>query len=434
MIPTLPIQVTCPQCGAQYAAQIRAIVDVGQEPALKAQVLRGRLNAVACPSCKTPGVVSAPLLYHDPSHELLLIYVPTELNLPLPDREKLTGNLVNTLMASVPQEQRKGYFLNPRAVLTLRSLHEEILQADGITREMMDRQRAQAQLVDSLLSVRDDETKLQELVDANRDKVDYSFFLTVTGAAEASAASGNAKAAEDLLDLRERLLAIVNITLPEPLPPETSHDELIDRLLAAADKDLRWGIVVYNRPLLTYGFFQSLTDRIGRVADSEADRLRSLRSDLLEMTEQLDKEARAVRESKLRLLQEVMESPDAVSALNERKEHIDGLFMAMLAATMQSAEEHGEKEEAQLLKSIYEAALALLQEDLPPGLRLVNQLLTADHPDGTGQLLNQSRDSLTPEFLELLQQLAADLSEQRPEVAKRLRELHVQAQSIVNPT
>jgi hypothetical protein len=431
MIPTLPIQVSCPQCGAKYSAQIRAIVDVAQDPSLKPLVLRGRLNAVACPSCKTPGVVSAPLVYHDPGHDLLLVYIPTELNMPMAERERLTGNLVSTLMASIPQEQRKGYFLNPRSVLTMQGLQEEILKADGITKEMIEQQQARARLLETLLAASGDDSRLRELVESNRNQIDYAFFVTLTGTAEAAGMSGRENVAENLLVLRAKLADMVKIALPEPLPPETTADALIDRLLATQNKEMRFAYVAYNRQLMPYEFFQALTARIDRASTEEADRLRSLRSDLLEMTEQLDKEARAVQESKIRMLQEILESPDPVAALRGKREQIDGLFLAILAAAVRAAKEHGNTEEAQALAAVHEAAMGLLQEELPPELRLVNELLAAEYPQGSQELFKAHRQELNSDFMQLLSQLAEDLKEQRPEVAQRLTELHKQAGSII---
>jgi len=206
MTPTLPIQITCPKCGARYAAQVLSVVDVGQEPQLKPLLLRGALNTVLCPQCGTPGRVSAPLLYHDPQKELLLVYLPPELNLPMAEREKLTGNLVSALMSTVPTEQRKGYFLNPRPALTMQSLVDEILEADGITKEMRAEQRARSQLLQDMVRVLDDEAQLTALIEQNKARFDYPFFATLTAAAEGSAASGQEQLAERLLKLRELLI------------------------------------------------------------------------------------------------------------------------------------------------------------------------------------------------------------------------------------
>lgn len=435
MIPTLPIQINCPKCGAKYNAQVLSVIDVGAEPRLKSLLLRGALNTVICPACGTPGRVSAPLLYHDPQKELLLVYIPPELNLPMPEREKLTGNLVSALMTSVPVEQRKGYFLNPRPVLTMQGLIDEILKADGITQEMLNEQRARSQLLQNLLRALDDEAQLNILVEQNKARIDYSFFLTLAAAAEGSAAAGQAQMAERLLKLRDALLARVSIALPEPLPDDTPPAVLIDKLLAAKEKEARWAYVLFNRPLLDYAFFEALTQRIAQAAPEEAEKLRALRTELLEMTEQLDKEAIAIQQAKAKLLQDVMASQDPMQTLREHRDEIDSLFLAILGAALRNAQQRGSSEEVQKLQSINEGVLKLLQEDLPPELKLVNQLLAADYPQGTERILRERQAEWNAEFVEILDALAEDLqAQQRPETAQRLREVRAQAETILQQT
>jgi len=432
VIPTLPIQITCPSCGGKYVAQVQSIVDVGKEPQLKSFLLRGGLNTVTCPSCGALGRVSAPLLYHDPQKELLLVFIPPELNLPMADRERLTGSLVNALMSTLPTEERKGYFLNPRTVLTMQSLTDEILRADGITKDMLDKQRARSRLLQSLFMALDDEDQLKSLIEQNKQDIDYPFFLTLAAAGEGSAAAGQKQVAEKLLKLRDVLLAHVSIALPEPLPPDTPPAKIVERLLAAEDEESRWALVMYNRHLLDYAFFQELTNHIEKAPPEEAESLRSLRAELLEITEQLDKEAQAAQEAKVRLLQDALSSSEPVQALRQRKEELDVLFMAILGAALHNAQERGESEQVQRLQAISEAALEILREDLPPALRFVNELLAAQDPQETQQLLQERRAELDAELLELLGTLAADLEkQQRPQTAQRLREIRTQAEAVL---
>nr|MBC7245123.1 hypothetical protein [Chloroflexota bacterium] len=433
MIPTLPIQVNCPNCGTRYVAQVQSIVDVGQEPRLKALLLRGQLNTVICPSCGTPGVVNAPLLYHDPAKELLLLFIPPELNLPMAERERLTGNLVNALMSTVPPEERKGYFLSPRTVLTRQGLIDEILQADGVTKEMIEKQRKKNRLLQDLLNALDDEEQLRALIEQNKADIDYPFLLILAAAAESSAVAGQQQVTEKLLQLRDVLLERVPILLPEPLPMDTPTAVVVDRLVAAKDKETRWALVVYNRPLLDYAFFQELTRRIEKAAPDEAEALRKLRDELLEMTEQLDREAQAVRESKIQLLQEALNSPDPASVLREKREELDALFLAILGTALRNAQQEGSVEQAKHLAEINEIVRTILQEALPAELRLVNELVSTDYPEGTQKLLEERRAEWDADFLEILQALAEDLeAQERTEAAQRLRNIQAQAEAILH--
>lgn len=432
MIPTLPIQISCPNCKTKYTAQVQSIIDVNENPQLKAALLRGQLNVVVCPSCHTPGMVSAPLLYHDPQKEMLLLFIPPDLNLPLAERERLTGNLVNALMSAVPAEKRKGYFLNPRPVLTMQSLVDEILKADGVTPEMLEKQRARSRLLQDLIRSLDDEAQLQALIDQHKANIDYSFFLTLAASAESSAMAGQQQVTERLLRLRDILLARTTVVLPEPLPLDTPPGQVLDRVLSVKEHEGRFAFVMYNRPLLDYAFFQELTARIEKAAPAEADALRNLRTELLEMTEQLDKEAQAVQQAKIQLLQDVLASPDPAQILRNRKEEIDSLFLAILGTALRSAEQGGKAEEAKQLQKVNEITMQILQDSLPPELRFVNGLLAAEYPEGTRKMLEEHRQEWDADFLQILTALASDVEAQgRPEAAQRLKDIHAQAETLL---
>lgn len=432
MIPTLPIEVTCPQCGNKHVGQVQSIIDVGQDPQLKQMLLSGRLNTVACPSCGALGAVSAPLLYHDPQKELLLLFFPQRLKLTMEDRERLTGSLVNALMSTLAAEERKGYFLNPRTVLTLQGLVDEILKGDGVTQEMIDKQRARRKLLQDLMAADDDDERLQALIEENKEDIDYPFLLTLVSAVEGSAAAGQEDIAEKLLQLRDVLLDRLDLTLPEPLPPDTPPSEVVDRVLEVKDEQIRRALILYNRPLLDYAFFQELTRRIEEAGPEEAESLRNLRTELLETVEELDREAQAAQQAKIQLLQDVLGSSDLEQTLRERKEEIDALFLAILDAAQRGAKERGETEEEQQLQAIHEAALSILQEDLPPELRLVNDLLAAEYPQGTQQLLQERQAEWSAAFPEIVAALADELEAQgRTESVQRLREIQQQAEAIL---
>ena len=127
----LPLLVA-PQCNHQFVVNLHTIVDVGQEPELKEQLLTGELNRAVCPNCGAGGLLSTPLVYHDPAKELLITYVPAEMGISVDQQEQLVGGLVNAVMNSMPPEGRKGYFFRPTSALTLRSLFDIILEADGV--------------------------------------------------------------------------------------------------------------------------------------------------------------------------------------------------------------------------------------------------------------------------------------------------------------
>jgi len=137
-MPATRTQIRCPKCGAPLQAAVEQLVDVTQDPAGKARLLSGSLNAIRCPACGYEGGLATPLVYHDPAKELLLTYFPPEVGLPKNEQERVLGQLINQVVNRLPAEKRKAYLLQPQTVLTMQGMVERVLQADGITHEQIE--------------------------------------------------------------------------------------------------------------------------------------------------------------------------------------------------------------------------------------------------------------------------------------------------------
>ena len=70
----------CSKCGAEFSAPDLRSINVDKDPALKAQVMDGSLFVVKCPRCGFSSLVSEPVLYHDPSQQLLIAYTTAGLS------------------------------------------------------------------------------------------------------------------------------------------------------------------------------------------------------------------------------------------------------------------------------------------------------------------------------------------------------------------
>jgi hypothetical protein len=144
-------QIRCPNCSNPVQAQIMQLVDIDQDPSAKAHLLSGSHNHVQCGVCGYQGQVATPIVYHDPGKELLLTFIPVELGMPKDEQERVLGRLINQAIDRLSAEQRKGYLLQPQAVLTFQGLIERILEADGITKEEIEAQREKLRLFEDLL-------------------------------------------------------------------------------------------------------------------------------------------------------------------------------------------------------------------------------------------------------------------------------------------
>ena len=114
-------------------------------------LLSGQLNVAVCPQCGHAGMLATPLLYHDADKELLFTFVPSELGASELEQQRMFGEATSRIISSLPAEQRKAYLLQPRSFLRLEAMVEAILEADGITPEMLAAQRARVALLDRLL-------------------------------------------------------------------------------------------------------------------------------------------------------------------------------------------------------------------------------------------------------------------------------------------
>ncbi len=64
--------VVCPGCATPGPMRLYSQLDAALEPALKEELLRGRLSVFACPKCGRASRIVHPLLYVDASRELLV--------------------------------------------------------------------------------------------------------------------------------------------------------------------------------------------------------------------------------------------------------------------------------------------------------------------------------------------------------------------------
>jgi hypothetical protein len=418
MFPPQPIQVTCPQCNQPFTALVQNIIDVGARPELKEQFLRGRLNLAGCPHCGFAAGIGAPLLYHDPDKELALVLMPTELNLPRNDEEMLIGSLTNALIDSLPPEKRKGYLFRPKTFLSLEGLLKAILEADGITPEMMEAQEKRVRLIQDLSSRLDNEEQFQAFVEEHQSEIDYELFLILRAMIDSTRRDGLGEEAQSLEKLRHRLLeATGGPAGPPPGQVEVkTFDELLDVLLGAESQEELQAMVATNRAVFDYGFFQQITNHIQtaqQAGDSDrAGELLQLRQNVLAAAETVDRATEAALQNAAQRLQDILSADDPRSAVQERLEEIDEAFLVVLAANIAQAEEQGHKEIAGTLRNLYDFILERLEEQMPPQARVINRLLRAETAEERRSVLQDASDLVDDELVQTLEAVADDAKAQ----------------------
>lgn len=114
-----------------------------------------------------------PLLYHDGSKELLISFVPMELGLSRDAQEKAIGDLLREVTTNLPQGAFKAYMLQPKQALTMQGLVDQVLQADGVTPEMLQAQRDRVKLVETFIQA--SEETLPDFVSKTTQELTRSF-------------------------------------------------------------------------------------------------------------------------------------------------------------------------------------------------------------------------------------------------------------------
>jgi len=383
--------------------------------------------------------MTAPLLYHDPDHELALVLMPNELNLHHDDQQKIIGDLTNTLINSLPPEQRKAYLITPKTFFTMQSLANTVLEAEGITPEMMERQKAKARLINEFLQATD-EVNLRNLVKEHDAQLDYEFFQILTASAQAAQAEGQSEMAQALFGLRTVLAnlssqgetAVAELDAALGLGETITREELLDRLQAAESDDEFEALVAVGRPLLDYAFFQNLTAQIEAASNAEkASQLKALRTKILDTTAKQDEEVQARMQQAGNLFKTILQAEDPEAAAREHLDEIDDAFFVVLSANIQHAEAENRTQVVQALQQLANMIIGLLEERLPPEVRLVNRLMNTPYPDGTKQLLEAQRENLNPEFIDALDQLITELERAgNADVANHMRQVKSQAETI----
>jgi hypothetical protein len=442
----VPIQ--CPNCGTQYQTPIRTIIDVGQQPQLRQAFLAGQVNLAVCPKCRAGGLIEMPLVYHDPAAEFLAVYFPQQLNIPEMAKQKMIGEMTQGLMRSLPAEQRKGYFLNPRQFMNRQKLMDAILGTMGISQEDLDRQRKKVKLVEQLAVMADDPKGLAMMIKGQDAQLDYEFFAILADTLNRAQALGDEKALKQLTMLREKLMEVTSFgkkaakqqAAVESLKAVKTPEEFLEQVVAA-DPEVVDAFALAARPLMDYAFFQNLTGRIEAARGPERDRLTRLRERLVELTQKMDEAAKATYDEANGLLQELVSSENPRTAVREHAAELDDTFMAVLSSNLQEAQRRGRKAAFERMAMIYDEIMAMVEEGLPPEVQLINELLRAPFPEGVRDLLKEHQAELTPEFLEMMDRLAEEMGERETrtpaeaqelaETAKRLRDIKAQAMLLV---
>jgi CpXC protein len=434
-MPPVQTQISCPNCRQPVRVAVEQLFDLYQDPSAKDRLLGGSVNFIQCPHCGFQGELATPIVYHDPKKEMLLTYVPVSLGLPQAEQERTIGALINQVSNNLPQEMRKGYLLNPQTMLTYEGMTERILEADGITKEMIQAQQEKVRLLQRLMNASADSRP--EIIAQEDDVLDAEFFGLLSRLIQGSAASGDEESAKKLSDLQEVLLAQSTFgkemqgqideiqaaanTLRE-LGDELTREKLLDLLIDAPNETRVRSYVSLVRQGLDYEFFQILTQRIDSAQGEERDKLTQLRADLLEMTNEIDKQIETKLSQSRDLLTSIVQSHSIPDAVVQNLSSIDQFFLDVLNQEIERSRNQGDMEKLEKYRQVMTVLESISQ---PPEIELVEELLNAPDDQAREVLIRDRSEEITPEFVQVVTGLLNQAqSGGNQELHEELRKIH----------
>jgi hypothetical protein len=365
-------------------------------------------------------MLATPLVYHAPEKELLLTYFPPELNMTVQEQEKVVGPLIKRVMDSLPQEKRKGYLFNPRPMLTLQGMLETILEADGITKEMIQAQQDRINLIERLITASGEDARLQ-LIRENEALFDDEFFALFGSIAQSAIYSGNEEVARQMVDLQNLLLEHtpqgreikqesdeIQAALQSlrDLGEGITRESLLDLVVDAATETRLRALVNFIRPGMDYEFFALFSQRIENASGEERTQLEQKRETLLKFTQEYDDEQASRIQAARKNVDLLLQAPDLEAAVRQNIEAIDETFIQALTLELELARKEGNLDRSARLQQLMTAIEAASAP--PPEIMFAEQLLSvADDENALAKMLADNDALVTPDLAQVLASLIA---------------------------
>ena len=432
-------QTTCPQCRQPVLVEVEQVFDMAKDPLAKQKILSNQANFFQCSACGYQGLLGIPIVYHDPEKELLLTFFPPDLNTPVNEQEKQIGPLIQRIMDNLPKEQRKAYLLQPKSMLTYQTLIEKILEADGITKEMLEDQQQRINLLERLLKTPADQRL--DVINKEKDIIDINFFSILSRIIESAMAQGDEESQKPLIELQKLLFE--NTETGKTLFTQAKETEEVIKALQEAGKDgltreKLLEVLINNnsetkvatiaslaRAGIDYEFFKLLSEKIDKTQDKkQKDTLMKLRENLLEITEEIDKEVQAQFSQSKQTLEKILAAENIEETLAKQLPQINEIFVQVLQNELSSARKAGDLDRIQKLERIM---IVIEKASAPPEeIKLLEELLAFKNEDDLKELISKNGKAITQEFIDVMGNVMSRLSQQpeQKEVVEKLNTVY----------
>lgn len=431
--------VPCPRCRQPLTLDLTRLFDMNTNPEAKEALLSGSANYYKCAFCHSEGIYPLPVVYHDPKKELLLTYFPPELNAPLPEQEKALGPMLRKVIDDLPASERKGYLFKPQAMLTQQRLFETILEADGISPEMIRDQQEKMRLAQELLTASAEALPIR--IGNNDDKIDEAFIMMIVRMVQASQQQGDQRGAEQILKLQEALLEhstvgkkmaieaeeskAVMMELQELSKEGLKREGLLDLAIRSSGSDVRLNAMVsLVRGALDYSFFQMLTDKIEASTGDEKSKLETLRQKLLDMCADVDHYVQSQKGAARKQLEELLSAKDMPKATEEALPHLNQALFDVI--NEEAAEAQAKHDDERLKKLVTLVSILRTYTQSSRYLQLVQSLLQTPDANARQKVYESMGTELNDSFVQLLEQLQEDFAgkQEQKDLLARIKQIY----------
>lgn len=410
-------QINCPNCRQPIVADVQQLFDVAQDPRAKEKLLSGRINVASCPQCNYQGDLAIPIVYHNPDKEMLYTFFPPEMALPMEEQERILGPLITKVFNNLPQDQRKGYLLSPKPMFTFKGLIENILEGDGITKEMLEAQEARMNLIQKLLTLSD--VASIEAITKEKSLIDDEFFSLFARLIETAVYTGDENTSKKMQELQGLLLehSVTGKRLQieseeiqkargilEKHGDQLTRKKLLELILTASNDNVLQGFVQMMRPGMDYEFFQLLSSRIGKSNGKQKDSLITLREKLLELTREVDANIDERIQAARKNVNSLTQVEDVKEIIMQNLGAIDQYFVHALTDELKTAHDANDLDRSTKLQE----ALDVIEElsSTPPEYAIIDELMASAEDE---ESLNKVLRELPREQIAKLIELVANL-------------------------
>jgi len=441
---TLPpaTTITCPQCQNRIHAKVEQLMDVASDPSVKQRLLSRNFNIIECPLCSFHGMASVPLIYHDPAKETLLTFTPPELNLTLDQKESMLGGLTRTLLGNIPTQERKAYLLQPQEMLSMDGLINAVLAGEGVTPEMIEKQRAQTQLIQDLATT--SKTNLPDLIKENDEQIDAQFFHILDAIKQQYAGQTDSPITQELQHLEQHLLSHSTFgretssrlqafqtaaTELESLGENLTRETFVELVADAKDPHHITSLITLARPAADYEFFILLTAKIEDSDTQERQRLEATRSLVLETVQKIDAAAEEQSKIAINLLDKLLHMEDIEAAIKENLSEIDETFLMVLQQRIDSESRNKNPKLTNQLEELQRNIMQAIHDSAPPEIQFINELLSTKTDEDAATLIKQRLPEITDKTLAAIHRAIEQFRQRgQTDVANKLESLHTLAE------